>query len=63
MTPAPVLYCPQRSAHMSIRPLPLHDVDLRGRDVLKEADFSRDELQYLIDLAAQLKAHKRQRTE
>jgi ornithine carbamoyltransferase len=48
---------------MPSRPLPLHDVDLRGRDVLKEADFSRDELQYLIDLAAQLKAHKRERAE
>lgn len=48
---------------MPSRPLPLHNVDLRGRDVLKEADFSRDELQYLIDLAAQLKVHKRERAE
>ncbi len=48
---------------MSTGPLPLHDVDLRGRDVLKEADFSREELQYLIDLAASLKLRKRTRTE
>jgi len=41
----------------------LHQLDLRGRDVLKEADFSRAELQYLIDLAAELKRNKRARTE
>lgn len=41
----------------------LHNIDLRGRDVLKEADFTREELTYLIDLAAELKTHKRARTE
>jgi ornithine carbamoyltransferase len=41
----------------------LHDIDLRGRDVLKEADFSREELTYLITLAAELKERKRARTE
>ena len=33
-------------------------VDLRGRHFLREADFTRDELQYLIDLAATLKAER-----
>ncbi len=32
---------------------------LKQRDFLKEIDFTRDELQHLIDLAAELKAAKR----
>jgi len=36
---------------------------LKDRDFLKEIDFTRDELQHLIDLAAQLKAGKRSGTE
>jgi ornithine carbamoyltransferase len=36
---------------------------LRDRDFLKEVDFTRDELQSLIDLAAELKAAKRSGTE
>jgi ornithine carbamoyltransferase len=39
------------------------DIDLHGRDFLKELDFSREELQYLIDLSAELKAAKRAGTE
>ncbi len=35
------------------------DVDLRGRDMLREADFSDVELSRLIDLAADLKAERR----
>ena len=48
---------------MSAQLQTLHTVDLRGRDVLKEADFSREELTYLLELAAELKEHKRARTE
>ena len=36
---------------------------LSERDFLKEIDFTRDELQYLIDLAAELKAAKKSGTE
>ena len=36
---------------------------LRGRDFLKEADFTRDELQGLLDLAADLKAQRAAGTE
>ncbi|MCZ3386918.1 MAG: ornithine carbamoyltransferase [Actinomycetia bacterium] len=36
---------------------------LENRDFLKEIDFTRDELQHLIDLAAELKAAKRSGTE
>ena len=36
---------------------------LKQRDFLKEIDFTRDELQHLIDLAAELKAAKRAGTE
>ena len=38
-------------------------VDLHGRDFLKEIDFSAEELQHLLDLAAQLKREKRERAE
>ena len=38
-------------------------VDLRGRHVLKLADFPPEEITHLIDLAAQLKAAKRKRQE
>ena len=34
-------------------------IDLRGRHLLKLADFSPEEITYLIDLAAELKAAKR----
>jgi ornithine carbamoyltransferase len=34
-------------------------VDLRGRSLLKLADFSADEIRFLLDLAAQLKAAKK----
>src|SRR3954467_7837029 len=34
-------------------------VDLRGRSLLRLADFSADEIRFLLDLAAQLKAAKR----
>src|SRR5262245_28637397 len=34
--------------------------DLRGRHLLELADYSREELRYLIDLAAELKAAKRE---
>ena len=34
-------------------------IDLRGRHFMKLADFSPDEITYLIDLAAELKAAKR----
>ena len=33
--------------------------DLRGRDFLAEADFSADEIGYLLDLAAELKAERK----
>jgi ornithine carbamoyltransferase len=36
---------------------------LKNRDFLKEIDFTADELQYLIDLAIELKAAKRERRE
>jgi ornithine carbamoyltransferase len=38
-------------------------VSLRDRDFLKEADFSREELQHLLDLARDLKLDKRERRE
>jgi len=34
-------------------------IDLRGRDLMKLADFSPEEITYLLDLAAELKAAKR----
>jgi len=37
--------------------------NLRGRDFLKEIDFTAEELQHLLDLAAELKAAKKARTE
>ena len=37
--------------------------NLRGRDFLKEIDFTAEELQHLLDLAAELKAAKRARIE
>ena len=39
------------------------DIDLRGRDFLKEADFTADELDALIGLAARLKAERATGTE
>jgi ornithine carbamoyltransferase len=38
-------------------------IDLTSRDFLKEIDFTRDELSYLLDLAASLKADKSARHE
>ena len=38
-------------------------IDLRGKPLLKLADFSPEEITYLIDLAAELKAAKRERRE
>ena len=38
-------------------------VNLRDRDFLKEIDFTAEELQHLLDLAAELKAAKKARTE
>jgi ornithine carbamoyltransferase len=38
-------------------------IDLRGKHLLKLADFSSDEIGYLIDLAAELKAAKEERRE
>src|SRR4249920_3576945 len=38
-------------------------VDLRNRDFLKELDHTREELLHLLDLAADLKRAKRERTE
>ena len=38
-------------------------IDLRGKHLLKLADFSPEEISYLIDLAAELKAAKREGTE
>lgn len=38
-------------------------IDLRGRHLLRLADFSPEEIRYLIDLAAQLKAAKKNGTE
>jgi ornithine carbamoyltransferase len=35
-------------------------IDLRGRHLMKLADYSRDEILYLLDLAAELKAAKRE---
>src|SRR4051794_15252652 len=35
-------------------------VDLRGRHLMKLADFSPDEIRYLLDLAAELKAAKKE---
>jgi ornithine carbamoyltransferase len=39
------------------------DIDLRGRHLMKLADFSPEEITYLIDLAGELKAAKRERRE
>ncbi len=38
-------------------------VDLRGRSLLKEVDFTNQEFTYLVDLAAQLRQEKRSGTE
>ncbi len=38
-------------------------VDLRGRSFLKEADFTKEEFTYLVDLAATLRQDKRAGTE
>jgi ornithine carbamoyltransferase len=38
-------------------------IDLRGKHLLKLADFSSDEIAYLIDLAAELKAAKQEKRE
>ena len=38
-------------------------VNLRGRNFLKELDFTPDELRFLLDLAAELKAAKYAGTE
>lgn len=38
-------------------------INLKGRDFLKEIDFNREEFEYLIDLAIDLKAQKRERRE
>jgi len=38
-------------------------IDLRARDFLKEIDFTADELGHLLDLAIELKASKRSRSE
>jgi ornithine carbamoyltransferase len=38
-------------------------VDLRGRSFLKLADYSPEEIRYLLDLAAELKAAKKERRE
>ena len=38
-------------------------IDLKGRHFLKLLDFSRDEIRYLLDLSADLKAQKRAGTE
>ena len=38
-------------------------VDLRGRSLLRLADFTAEEILYLIDLAAELKAAKKDGTE
>ena len=38
-------------------------MNLKNRDFLKEIDFTADELQYLIDLAIELKAAKKERRE
>ncbi len=38
-------------------------ISLRNRDFLKEVDFTRDELQHLLDLARDLKQEKRERRE
>ena len=38
-------------------------MDLKNRDFLKETDFTSDEFLYLIDLAIELKAEKKQRRE
>src|ERR1700750_606401 len=35
-------------------------IDLRGRHLMKLADFSPDEIRYLLDLAAELKAAKKE---
>ena len=35
-------------------------IDLRGRHFLKLADYSADEIRYLLDLAAELKAAKKE---
>ena len=38
-------------------------MDLKNRDFLKEIDFTSEEFLYLIDLAIDLKAQKKQRRE
>jgi ornithine carbamoyltransferase len=38
-------------------------IDLKGRSLLKEADFSKEEFTYLVDLGAQLRHDKRAGTE
>ena len=38
-------------------------IDLRGRSLLKEVDFTKDEFVYLLDLAEQLRTDKRSGTE
>jgi len=38
-------------------------VDLRGRSLLKEVDFTKEEFTYLIDLAEQLRDEKASRSE
>src|SRR6476660_4965287 len=38
-------------------------IDLRGRHLMKLADFSGEEITYLLDLAAELKAAKKERRE
>ena len=38
-------------------------IDLRGRSLLKEVDFTKEEFTYLVDLAAQLRDDKRSGTE
>ncbi len=39
------------------------NIDLRGRSLLRLADFTADEIRYLLELAAELKAAKKQGTE
>jgi ornithine carbamoyltransferase len=39
------------------------EIDLHGRNFLKELDYTPDEIRYLLDLAAELKAAKKEGTE
>ncbi len=41
----------------------IRTIDLRGRDFLKEIDFTSSELESLIELAAELKVEKKERSE